>query len=395
MQVCGVICEYNPFHRGHALHLERARAQSGADYVVCVMSGSVTQRGAFARHDKWTRARMALQNGCDLVIELPARFACSPAEEFARGGVNLLASLGVVTHLSFGCETQALPVLHQAAALLSDESPVFRETLRAHLDQGLPYPRARALAAQQTSGIENLESLISLPNASLAVEYLRALPQDIVPVPVAREGAGYHDDELAALSSATAVRAALVRGDLDPALAAVPCPDLLESAEARGDIHEEDALTTALLYRLRTMSAPALARIAGMDEGLEHRFLAAAKTARTRDELILAVKSKRYTYARLSRLCMNILLDVTKDFARENPLPAYARALGFRRDAQPLLRAIKDRASIPLVTKAADHDRADALFTLDMRAQDLWSLGCAAPDLQRSGRDYTTGPVII
>lgn len=395
MQICGVICEYNPFHRGHALHLARARALSGADYVICVMSGSVTQRGVFARHDKWTRARMALENGADLVIELPVRFSGAPAEEFASGGVRLLSSIGVATHLSFGCEAQALPLLAAAKALLSEEAPEFKKALRRGLDQGFPYPRARALAAQQVSGEENFSELISLPNASLAIEYLRALPQHITPVPVVREGSGYHDGNLTELSSATAIRAALDRGDLPQALAAVPSPQLLKQAQLRGDYHEEEALTKVLLYRLRTMTAGELAQIAGMEEGLEHRFLAAAKTARTRDALILAVKSKRYTYARLSRICTNILLNVTKDDARANPAPSYARVLGFRRDAQPLLRAIKKNASIPLVTKAADYDRSDPLFALDVRAQDLWSLGCASADLQSSGRDFTTGPVIL
>ena len=393
MQVCGVICEYNPFHRGHALHLQRARAFSGADYIVCAMSGSVTQRGTFARHDKWTRARMALQSGADLVLELPVRFASAPAQEFAAGGVMLLGALGVVTHLSFGCEAQALPAIETAAKTLAEESPSFKASLRAYLDQGLPYPRARALAAQQESRLENLESLISLPNAALAIEYLRALPQGVTPVPVVREGCGYHEKTLGALASATAIRAALHRGELEQALSAVPCPDLLEQAQLRGDYHTEEALTQALLYRLRTMSAQELARIAGMEEGLEHRFLAAARTAATRDELILSVKSKRYTYARLSRICANILLNVTRDF--ENAPPSYARVLGFRRSAQPLLRAIKERASVPMITKAADYDRSDPLFALDVRAQDLWSLGCAAQALQASGRDFTTGPVIL
>lgn len=395
MQVCGVICEYNPFHKGHALHLEKARALSGADYIVCAMSGSVTQRGTFARHDKWTRAHMALENGADLVIELPVRFSGAPAEEFASGGVQLLSSLGVVTHLSFGCEAQALPVLKPAAKLLSQESPAFREALRAHLASGLPYPRARALAAQQVSGEENLDKLIALPNASLAVEYLRALPEGIAPVPVVRDGSGYHDLHLAELSSATAIRAALDRGDLLQALAAVPSAQLLKQAQLRGDYHEEEALTQALLYRLRTMTAGELAQIAGVEEGLEHRFLAAAKAACTRDELILAVKSKRYTYARLSRICQNILLGVTKDFVQKNAAPSYVRVLGFRRNAQGLLRAIKENASIPLVTKAADYDRADPLFALDVRAQDLWSLGCSTAGLRSSGRDFITGPVIL
>lgn len=394
MQVCGVICEYNPFHRGHALHLARARALSGVDYVVCAMSGAITQRGAFARHDKWTRARAALMGGADLVLELPARFACSSAQEFAHGGVSLLASLGVVTHLSFGCEAESLSVLKAASKALLNESPEFARALREGLDAGLPYPRARAQAAQRVSGIDGLEEIVSRPNAALALEYLHALPEGIVPVPVVREGCGYHDERLGELSSASAVRAALKRGELEHALAALPEPALIADAEARGDVHEEEALTLALLYRLRTMDACELAGISGMTEGLEHLFLRAAKTAAARDELILAVKSKRYTYARLSRICANILLGVTDEFAKAYSEPAYARILGFRKDAAPLLSQIKKSGNLPLIAKAADFDRNDPLFALDVRAQDLWSLGCTSPALRAAGRDFTTSPVI-
>ena len=131
MRVCAVICEYNPFHLGHAYHLLAAREASGADYVLCLMSGALTQRGAFARHDKWLRARAALENGADLVLELPTRFACAPAPDFASGGVALLSALGVATHLSFGCEASALPFLSAAAALFKAESPAFSAALRA------------------------------------------------------------------------------------------------------------------------------------------------------------------------------------------------------------------------------------------------------------------------
>ena len=395
MQVCGVICEYNPFHRGHALHLEHARKISEADFIICAMSGSVTQRGSFARHDKWMRAEAALMSGADLVIELPARFACAPAPEFARGGVSLLHALGVTTHLSFGCEKESLPYLHQAAAVLAGESSEFRAALRRGLDAGLPYPRARAQAAQQISGIDGLEDMISRPNAALAVEYLRALPEGIAPVPIVREGCGYHDQTLDALSSASAIRAAIARGELDAALAALPHPGPVAQRESAGSIHEEEALTQALLYRLRTMTAEELSRIAGMEEGLEHRFLAAARTAASRDELILTVKSKRYTYARLSRICANILLGVTKEFAAAHRLPTYARVLGFRKSAAPLLHEIKKGTAIPLITKAADYDRSDPLFALDLRAQDLWSLGCTSPASRHAGRDFTTSPVIL
>ena len=214
-------------------------------------------------------------------------------------------------------------------------------------------------------------------------------------MPVERRGSGYHDAALSSLSSATAVRAALARGDLPAALSAVPSPAPLQAAEARGFVHEEEALTQALLYRLRTASPDALAALYGMDEGLEHRFLAAAQTCASREALLDFVKTKRYTRARLSRLCAYALLDLSRDFAQAHRAPEYARVLGFRRSAAPLLKAVKRRSAIPLVTKAADFDRAHPLFALDVRAQDLWSLGVSNPALRSSGRDFTTSPILV
>ena len=393
MRVCAVICEYNPFHLGHAYHLRAARESSGADYVLCLMSGALTQRGTFARHDKWLRSRAALQNGADVVLELPARFACAPAPDFAGGGVSLLSALGVVTHLSFGCEPSALSLLSAAAPLFKAESPVFSAALQTHLANGLPYPRARALAAEQIAGIP--ADLLAQPNAALALEYLQALPETIVPVPVARQGSGYHDTALSALSSATAVRAALARGDLADALSAVPSPEILQTAEKSGFVHEEEALTQALLYRLRTASPAELSALYGMDEGLESRFLAAAQNCSTREALLEQIKTKRYTRARLSRLCAYALLNLTRDFAQTHRTPDYARVLGFRKSAAPLLKEIKRHGSIPLVTKAADFDRSNPLFALDVRAQNLWSLGVLNPSLRVSGRDFTTSPVML
>ena len=393
MRVCAVICEYNPFHLGHAYHLRAARESSGADYVLCLMSGALTQRGTFARHDKWLRSRAALQNGADVVLELPARFACAPAPDFAGGGVSLLSALGVVTHLSFGCEPSALSLLSAAAPLFKAESPVFSAALPTHLANGLPYPRARALAAEQIAGIP--ADLLAQPNAALALEYLQALPETIVPVPVARQGSGYHDAALSALSSATAVRAALAHGNLADALSAVPSPEILQTAEKSGFVHEEEALTQALLYRLRTASPAELSALYGMDEGLESRFLAAAQNCSTRGVLLEQIKTKRYTRARLSRLCAYALLNLTRDFAQTHRTPDYARVLGFRKSAAPLLKEIKRHGSIPLVTKAADFDRSNPLFALDVRAQNLWSLGVLNPSLRVSGRDFTTSPVML
>ena len=198
-----------------------------------------------------------------------------------------------------------------------------------------------------------------------------------------------------AAALADGARAALARGDLPAALSAVPSPAPLQTAEARGFVHEEEALTQALLYRLRTASPDALAALYGMDEGLERRFLAAAQTCASREALLDFVKTKRYTRARLSRLCAYALLDLSRDFAQAHRAPEYARVLGFRRSAAPLLKAVKRRSAIPLVTKAADFDRAHPLFALDVRAQDLWSLGVSNPALRSSGRDFTTSPILV
>ena len=387
MRVCAVICEYNPFHNGHARHLALAREASGADYMVCLMSGAVTQRGTFARHDKWTRAKMALLSGADLVLELPCHFACAPAPEFAGGGVRLLDALGVVTHLSFGCEKDALPFLSDAVRVLADEPPAFTAALREGLNAGLSYPRARAEALETV--LPGVAAQISSPNAALALEYLRALPSSIQPVPIVREGGGYHDETLCALSSATAVRAALQKGDLDGALAAVPVPELLKAAEMQGAVHEEEALTQALFYRLYTSAPETLRTVRGMDEGLEYRLLKAMPGCTSRAELLAALKTKRYTHARLSRLLTDVLLDVPKN----SSVPAYARILGFRKDAAPLLAAIKKNASVPIVTKAARFDRAQ--LALDVRAQNFWALGCKNPALRTPGQDFTTSCMII
>lgn len=394
MRVTGVICEYNPFHKGHALHLQKAREASGADYIVCVMSGSVTQRGVFARHDKWTRAKAALLSGADLVLELPTRFCAAPAPEFAKGSVDLLCALGVCTHLSFGCEENAIPLLSRALAAFDERNPVFADVLRTGLDAGLSYPTARADAAQAASGIDKLSEIIAQPNAALALEYLRALPPHIEPVPIVRMGSGYHDSRLSELSSATAIRAALCEGRMEEALSAVPHADLFADAEQRGDVHEEEALAQALLYLLRTISPDGLEAISGMDEGLHNRFLCAARAAQSREELLSLVKTKRYTHARLSRAATNALLGVTREFAKHYSHPTFIRILGFQRGSAPLLRAIKENAILPMVTKAADFDAREPLFALDLRAQDLWSLGVKGPSLRTSGRDFTTSPII-
>ena len=393
MQVCGIICEYNPFHNGHAYHLREARRLSQADYIVCVMSGPVTQRGSFARHDKWSRTRAALQSGADLVLELPVRFSCAPAGEFASGSLSILRALGVVTHFSFGCESSALPLLDPVSQLYKEEGKPFTDALHARLASGLSYPAARAGAAQDVLRIPDLSASLSEPNAILALEYLTRLPDGMIPVPVERKGDGYHAAALSEYASATAIRTALESGDLSSALACVPDPEILRIQETEGYVHEPDSLDTALLFRLRTLHASELSQITGMSEGLENRFLDEARKAGTREDLLQAVKTRRYTYSRLSRISSHVLLHLTDEFASSHPEPEYARILGFRNTALPLLHTIKERTHVPLLSKCAGF--SSPLFEKDVLAQDLWALGCRNPARRKAGQDYITSPILL
>lgn len=375
MQACGIICEYNPFHRGHAHHVEQARAQSGCPYVVCVMSGAFTQRGEAALVDKWTRAAMALESGADAVFELPTLFAVRDAQRFALGGVSLLDALGVCGALSFGCED---PDALQNAEQWLQEDP---ERIRQGLAQGQTLARARGLP--------------KLPNLILAVEYLRALRDTgsaMRPIPIARLD-GYHDPTLKRMASASAIRAALWRGE-DVRLA-IPQSAHRLLMEAQGHWHRPDALDGLLLGFLRIAGADALHAVADVSEGLERRILACAQTATSRAELLDQLKCKRYTHARLSRVLTQALLGMDKTLAASVPRPGYARLLGFRRQAAPLLRQIQDRASIPIVTRPAAYQRqGDPAFALDLRAGDLWALGCADAAFRTGRRDLTQGVII-
>lgn len=380
MNVVGVVAEYDPFHCGHAYHLAQARALTQADYTVVVMSGCFTQRGQGAVVAPAMRAQMALAGGADVVLELPVPWAVREAEHFALGAVNMLHRLGCVTHLAFGAESAELSPLLACAQLLECPTPAFTQALRAGLDAGLSHPAAvgRALAAAFPG------MALDQPNNVLALCYLRALLRlraPISPVLIQRQGA-YHATNLtdAPLPSATAVRGALRRGTWAQVRRAVPDASykLLRQAAQNETFFHPQCLDPVLLYLLRTMSPEALRAVPGCVEGLENRLVAAARSAFTREELLEAAKTKRYPYARLSRVCTSLLLGLTDEVVRPDLFPPYARLLGFRRRALPLLKAIK-KGSLPILEKAADGPRDSAVLQADARAYDLWCLGAQQP----------------
>ena len=256
MKVCGIIAEYNPFHKGHAYQLNKIREDLRADYIVIAMSGDFVQRGEPALLEKHLRAEMALRCGADLVLELPVRVSTSSAEGFADGAIRLLASLGVVTHVCFGAETDS-PLLHRVADLLAGESPEFRRILSSFLSEGFSMPAAREEAAAACLQDPEVRKILRQPNNILAVEYLKSIRRNGLtcePWILIREGEGYHSDDLndQTFASASAIRKALQTGSLEQALAFLPDPvkEILSKASVQDTFLFDKDLDSLLFYRL-------------------------------------------------------------------------------------------------------------------------------------------------
>lgn len=382
MHICGIVAEYNPFHRGHEKHIALARSKTGADIIVCAMSGSFVQRGEPAIFDKWTRTNCALLCGADAVVELPLLCAVQSAEGFALGGVKTLSAAGAAS-LCFGAETDDMALLQELADKLANESSGYKNALRRSLDAGNSYPKARMEAA-------GAPKEASMPGALLGIEYIKALRAypHITPHVVLREGAGYHCGDIDAyLPSATALRAAFAEGDREKALCAMPkkCEDYVRTQLEAGLVPVSSAaFDCALLHMLRLYGPSYIATLPDVSEGLENRIYAAAQKCRTRAELIAHVKTKRYTYLRISRILCCALLGITREMAamQNNAPVGHIRVLGVKSPA--VLPALSRAATAPLVTNAAPPYPA-----IDAAAGDVWALSQSAPPYSDASRDFT------
>lgn len=377
MKLAAIICEYNPFHRGHALQLAETR-KSGYDGIVCIMDGHLTQRGRFAALSKWDRAKAALLCGADAVVELPALLACRSADAFARAGVTIARALGADA-LSFGCETDDLSLLRRAAAFQEDDA--FRAHLEARLARGVSFPRARgaALATCLKLSPEQAEAL-SRPNAILAMEYLRALaaPGSPAPLVVLRRGE-YHSPELGPYASASALRAAALRGD-QAGESALPDKARFQwpLLSARREIDD------LFLWALRS-GPDFLATLPEISEGLENRVSAAARAAASAEEALEQAKCRRYTRARLDRLAAHALTGLTAELTRAHPAPEYLRLLGAGNSQ--VLREIARRATLPMLDAA--RLRENAVFRFECHVTDLWALTRTLPRERQAGQEFT------
>ena len=383
MKIAGIIAEYNPFHNGHAYHIWETRRRTSCDYVVVCMDGSYTQRGEAAGLDKWTRAKIALECGADAVFELPALWAIRTADVFARGGVAVLGGLGC-DYLSFGSETDDMALLTTLAQLREDEPEALSRSIQQKLAQGKSHARARGEALAEYLQVDT--GALNAPNMTLGVEYIRAIEAleiQMEPVPIPRIG-GYHDDALGEFASASAIRSAVRDGKLEQALPCVP-ESLRPHLKQITAMHAPDDL---LLHTLRRMTEAEIAALPDVAEGMEKRVARMVRDASGCEDLIEGLKCKRYTRARISRLCAHALLGLTQALAERNPLPEYARLIGMRSDVRPLLAELKARTQLLIVSDATKLAGSE-VFALECRATDLRALQCDDPQERRAGREFT------
>lgn len=399
MRVVGIVTEFNPFHNGHALLLERAREAMGEDTaVVCCMSGDFVQRGEAAVWSKFARAEAAARCGADLVFELPLPWALSSAEGFARGGVGLLAALGVVDCLCFGSECGETEPLERAAEALL--SPALAAELRRELESGIPFAAARQRALAAVTD-EETARLVETPNNILAVEYIRAIYElglDLGFMTVRREGAEHDGQGEGSIRSASELRSRIAAGKScsgfmpDAALAVFE----REAERGRGPVLME-ALEPMLLARLRMLPDEEFSRLPDASEGLGNRLRAAVRDEPTLDGVLAAAKSKRYALSRIRRMTMCACLGVREGMAEG--VPPYARLLAASERGRELLRRAQDKSRIPIITKAAAARQLPretlSVFELGSGARDLYVLGYRAAAERRGGTDWRTGPALV
>lgn len=439
MKIIGVIAEYNPFHNGHAYQLDTIRKDTGADYIIVAMSGDFMQRGTPAVIDKYSRAKMALSCGADLVLELPALWATASAEFFAMAGVTLFDKAGCIDGICFGAETNNLPMLTSIAEILAEEPEACRSALSSYLKNGLPFPAARAAALcdyicshkeSQPAGncdADTIRAILNEPNNILAIEYLKALKKrgsSLTPYLIKREGAGYHEttfhDSLtlnvsAPIASATAIRNVLTKHTADNSdtplsalseLSAAMPQDVLiiiEEYLSSCSLLQADDFSSILSYLLLSKSIAQLAEIADCNAEIANRLRKNRFKCTSFSEFCASNKSRDITYTRMSRILLHLILNITDtDYKRGKDLDyiPYLRILGFRRESSALLRTLKESSCVPLISKLADASGllapdAHTMLEKDIFAANLYEQVLSQKTKKTTSRSEYTREIVI
>ena len=401
--VLGIIAEYNPFHNGHLYQIEEAKRQTGAEYVVAIITGNFTQRGNTSLVNKWTKAQMALENGVDIVLELPTVYSISSAENFAQGAIKVLESLRIVDTLCFGTETGDFAALNNIANVLYHEPKEYSAILNHELGKGISYPKARENALMMyLNDIKRYANILSGSNNILAIEYLKALKKlksEIKPFPIERKKVYYNDEKIVdEFASSTAIRKLVALEQYDDLRKVMPRNSyMLLKEEIRKGSYVLDLIKyeKEILYTLRKMNIKEIADLPDVSEGLEHAIKNAANSCNSLLEFVNIVKSKRYTQTRIQRILVYVLLGITKkDMENSKKVIPYARVLGFNSKGKEMLSdicninpKIQMITSVKKFTEQNNNKILKEMLEKDIFATDIYTLGYEADSW--ANLDYT------
>lgn len=386
MKTVGLITEYNPFHNGHLYHIKEAKRITGADHVIVVMSGNFVQRGAPALIDKYSRTRMAISCGADIVFELPVCYSTASAEFFALGAVSLLDKLGIIDYLCFGSECGNISSLETAAKILLEEPANYREVLSQLIKSGKTYPAARMEAVKAVAP-DIGDQVLSSPNNILGIEYIKALRRlhsSIRPVTITRITADYHSQELTSMtentiSSATAIRKNLLEEKtLDYLVHQIPAPvyEILQENYDKSYPVFDDDYSLLLNYKLALETRESLTNYTDITPDLANRIQDISVQGLDFKDLAQKIKSRQWTLTRINRGLIHVLLNLHADdfnTYKEAGFTQYARLLGFRKTSSHLLRNIADIEGIPVITKMADAAKLLSDTSVTMLNEDIFA----------------------
>ncbi len=381
MNVTGIITEYNPFHLGHLHHLKECKKNTNCDGVICVMSGNFVQRGMPAIMDKWERAKIAVKNGVDLVVELPLIFSISSAEAFAYGAVALLEKTKIVNNLYFGSEHGNVLDLNKIASVIIKEPIEYKNTLKKELAKGVPYHYARLTSLKNYFNDINLEEIISSSNNILGIEYLKALIRlnsPIKPYTLKRIGSNYNDENITSLyASATSIRKTLSFNNFDKIKEVLPKESYEEIINLKNTdykfVYPED-IFPFLKYKILT-EGENLSKLSQLKEGLDNKIKKEILNSNNLNEFILNIKSKRYTYTAISRALVSFFIGM-ENFSLDhikNSSIEYIRPLAFNERGSKILKEIKNKESIKIITKLPKNIE-NSMLSLDLLGTKAYSI---------------------
>lgn len=403
MKATGIVVEYNPLHNGHVYHAKQARLATNADVIIAVMSGNFLQRGEPAIVDKWTRTKMALASGVDIVFELPYRFSTANAPAFASGAIQLLDAAGC-SAFCFGSEDGEIEPFENSLQLIRQYSSEYEAVVKNAVADGLSYPMAlnKAYTAIQSGKATIPVADLSLPNNILGFHYMEAshsIGSSMKAMTVKRMGAGYHDDTLDSerIASATGIRKSFFgSGNLDDVSDFMPEATRNLLLQWQADIKafgNWESFYPFLRYVIMRDGPSRLREIADVSEGIENLIFRAAQSKNTFQAFMEEVKSKRYTWTRIQRMLTHIVTGFTKEMRDEMKKASYLRLLGMTNEGRLFLNGRKKDLALPLVSKVSSF--SDPSLDMDIAASDIYALALGNGNSEiKIGKDFLLSPIM-